>query len=65
MRVTASADICVGAGQCVLAAPTVFDQSDAEGLVVVIAEQITDEDAEAVRTAAEWCPSGAVRLHAR
>ncbi len=33
--------------------------------MVVIAEQITDEDAEAVRTAAEWCPSGAVRLHAR
>lgn len=65
MRVTANADICVGAGQCVLAAPTVFDQSEQDGRVLVITAEIGDEEAEAVRTAVEWCPSGAVVLIAR
>ncbi|MFC0097996.1 ferredoxin [Micromonospora marina] len=65
MRVTANADICVGAGQCVLAAPTVFDQSDKDGRVQVITADVTDEHAEAVRTAADWCPSGAVVLLSR
>ncbi|WP_434739390.1 ferredoxin [Micromonospora sp. SH-82] len=61
MRVTANIDVCVGAGQCVHAAPTVFDQSD-DGLVVLLTTDITDADAESVRTAVEWCPSGAVEL---
>ncbi|NLU79140.1 ferredoxin [Micromonospora sp. HNM0581] len=65
MRVTANADICVGAGQCVLAAPTVFDQSDEDGRVLVMTVEVTDEQAEAVRTAADWCPSGAVVLISR
>jgi ferredoxin len=61
MRVIANTDVCAGAGQCVRAAPAVFDQSD-EGLVVLLTTTITDAEAEAVRTAVEWCPSGAVEL---
>lgn len=61
MRVIANTDVCVGAGQCVRAAPAVFDQSDA-GLVVLRTTTITDAGADAVRTAVEWCPSGAVEL---
>ncbi|MER7165820.1 (4Fe-4S)-binding protein [Micromonospora sp. NPDC000207] len=62
MRVTANTDVCVGAGQCVHAAPTVFDQSDDDGLVVLLRTDVTHADAEAVRTAVERCPSGAVEL---
>lgn len=65
MRVTANTDICIGAGQCVLAAPTVFDQSEEDGRVLVITADVTDELAEAVLTAADWCPSGAVVLISR
>ncbi|GAB7045065.1 ferredoxin [Catenuloplanes indicus] len=63
MRVTANTDVCVGAGQCVHAAPAVFDQSD-DGLVVLRIREITDEHADAVRDAVEWCPSGAIALPA-
>lgn len=38
-RVGAERDRCVGAGQCVLAAPGVFDQDEEDGLVRVLAER--------------------------
>ena len=31
MRIVADTDVCVGAGQCVLADPTVFDQNEDDG----------------------------------
>ncbi|MDX6281696.1 MAG: ferredoxin [Kribbellaceae bacterium] len=56
--ISADRDVCVGAGQCVLAAPAVFDQDD-DGLVVVNAPDSTDDDA--VRDAVHLCPAGAIR----
>jgi ferredoxin len=47
---------CVGAGQCVLTAPEVFDQDD-EGIVTVVAEPGPDAE---VRDAVQTCPSGAL-----
>ncbi|WP_432844588.1 ferredoxin [Amycolatopsis sp. CA-161197] len=47
---------CVGAGQCVLNAPDVFDQDD-EGIVTVVAEPGSDAE---VRDAVQTCPSGAL-----
>lgn len=64
-RVSTHTDVCVGAGQCVRAAPAVFDQSD-DGLVILRVSDVTDftgTAADDVRTAAEWCPSGAIELH--
>jgi ferredoxin len=58
MRISADRDVCVGAGQCVLAAPAVFDQDD-DGLVVVNAPDSPDDDA--VRDAVHLCPAGAIR----
>ncbi|MEU9710932.1 ferredoxin [Streptomyces sp. NPDC047967] len=51
---------CVGAGQCVLAAPAVFDQSDEDGLVVVLTEEPEANQVDAVRGAVWACPSGAL-----
>ncbi|WP_026162783.1 ferredoxin [Kribbella catacumbae] len=57
MGVSANREVCVGAGQCVLAAPEVFDQDD-DGLVVVTAPDHPDD--AAVRDAVHLCPAGAI-----
>ncbi|MFI1798847.1 ferredoxin [Streptomyces sp. NPDC020379] len=62
MRITADTSRCVGAGQCVLNAPQVFDQDD-DGLVsLLLTEPGADEEAR-VRLAAGLCPSRAVTVH--
>ncbi|MEU3183947.1 ferredoxin [Streptomyces sp. NPDC006923] len=61
-RVSAERHLCVGAGQCVLAAPAVFDQGDDDGLVVVLDETPPASELRAVRDAVRACPSGAVTL---
>ncbi|MEU3225922.1 ferredoxin [Streptomyces sp. NPDC006976] len=61
-RVNVERDRCVGAGQCVLAAPAVFGQDDEDGLVLVLAGQPAQSQAGAVREAVWTCPSGALTL---
>lgn len=51
---------CVGAGQCSLVLPEVFD-SDDEGLVIVTGEA-TEADAAGLRHAVRICPVGALSL---
>lgn len=62
MRITVSTDICVGAGQCVLSAPDVFDQDD-DGVVAVLAAEPGSDQAEPVDLARQLCPSGAITVH--
>jgi ferredoxin len=62
VRIVADRDRCVGAGQCVLAEPGVFSQSDADGRVVVLVPRPGLRDEEAVRMALRLCPSGALAL---
>ncbi|MGP2438402.1 ferredoxin [Streptomyces sp. JW3] len=61
-RISAERDRCVGAGQCVLAAPAVFDQGEEDGLVVVLDERPPVSQAQAVREAVWACPSRALTL---
>ncbi|MEV5701778.1 ferredoxin [Streptomyces anthocyanicus] len=61
-RVGVERDRCVGAGQCVLAAPGVFDQDEEDGLVRVLAERPSAAESDAVREAVRACPSGALTL---
>jgi ferredoxin len=61
VEIQADRDVCIGAGNCVLAAEDVFDQDD-EALVVVLEERPSDDRATAVRNAVAQCPSGALRL---
>lgn len=58
-RITVRRDLCIGAGQCVLAAPAVFDQGD-DGLVRLPASR--PEPAPEVLEAVRLCPSGALSL---
>ncbi|MFF4407405.1 ferredoxin [Streptomyces sp. NPDC002536] len=60
MRITADVDRCVGAGQCVLTAPEVFDQ-DEDGLVTLLGTGDGHEDR--VRLAAGLCPSRSLTVH--
>ncbi|MGI5451693.1 ferredoxin [Streptomyces sp. CA-249302] len=62
MKVTVEQDRCVAAGQCVAAAPDVFDQRDEDGVVVLLAEDPTAERADDVRYAAAVCPALAIHI---
>ncbi|PDP88605.1 ferredoxin [Glycomyces fuscus] len=59
MRLHADTGVCAGAGQCVRAAPDLFDQGD-DGLVVLLRADVPEQARERALTAADWCPSGAV-----
>ncbi|WP_416969852.1 ferredoxin [Streptomyces sp. 4F14] len=61
MHIITDRERCVGAGQCVLAAPAVFDQDD-EGLVAPLTARPAEGDRPAVRQAVGLCPSLAIRV---
>ena len=62
MKVVIDQDKCVGAGQCVLLAPDVFDQRDEDGVVVLLQEFPAAELHDDVRQAARVCPALAIEL---
>jgi ferredoxin len=62
MRIIANQDVCIGAGQCVLTEPDVFDQSDEDGRVVLLTDQPGADAADAIHQAVRLCPSGALSL---
>ncbi|WP_424187095.1 ferredoxin [Actinokineospora sp. G85] len=59
MRIKANTEVCIGAGQCVLTDPTVFDQDD-DGMVVLLTDQPTAE--AAAREAVSVCPAQALSI---
>ena len=61
VRISVETDRCVGAGQCVLAAPDIFDQDDF-GIVQVLAEPGDAESLEAAEQASLVCPSQSITL---
>ncbi|MEV2218337.1 MULTISPECIES: ferredoxin [Nocardia] len=62
MKVVIDEDKCVAAGQCVAAAVEVFDQRDEDGIVVLLNEHPSAEQAEDVRQAAAVCPAMAISI---
>jgi ferredoxin len=62
VRISVDEDRCVGAGQCVLSAPEIFDQDD-DGVVTVIDPRPGESTLDDVRQASEICPSRAITLH--
>ncbi|MBW0101238.1 ferredoxin [Pseudonocardia sp. KRD291] len=54
---------CVGAGQCVLAAPEVFDQREDDGIVELLDDVPAEEQWAASREAAQLCPAAAITIH--
>jgi ferredoxin len=62
VKVEVELDKCVGAGQCVLAAPDVFDQREEDGLVVLLDAEPPAELQDDVREATHACPAVAIKL---
>jgi ferredoxin len=62
MRVHADRDTCIGAGQCVMSAPAVFDQDEDDGVVLLKTDAPPPELADDVRRAAALCPAMAITL---
>lgn len=61
-RVSVDRDACIGSGLCLGRISAVFDQSDDDGLVVLLDAAPAPELHEAVRDAARDCPSGAITV---
>ena len=61
MRVIVDQDACICSGQCVLAAPDVFDQSE-EGFVVLLDDEPPAQLHGDVRQAAGMCPALAITV---
>ena len=61
LKVRVDVEKCIGAGHCVLRAPTIFDQRD-DGMVILLDDSPTPELHAAVHKAAELCPSQAITI---
>ena len=61
MKVHADTEVCIGAGNCVMASEAVFDQGD-DGVVVVLVDEVPEGEEEHVREAVRLCPSQALRV---
>ncbi|MGW4425266.1 ferredoxin [Streptosporangium sp. NPDC004631] len=59
-RIVADRDRCVGAGQCALVLPEVFD-SDDDGLVTMVGDAAAVDVAD-LRLVVRLCPAGALGL---
>ncbi|WP_414935778.1 ferredoxin [Amycolatopsis sp. cmx-11-51] len=62
MKIIADTGRCVGAGQCVLTDPDLFDQSEDDGTVIVLNAEPEGDAQENARTAVHICPGQALSL---
>ena len=62
MRVAVDQDRCIAAGQCVAAAPDVFDQRGEDGVVVLVKATPGAAEEDDVRQAAAACPALAIQV---
>jgi ferredoxin len=62
MRIVTDTGRCVGAGQCALTEPAVFDQSEEDGTVVLLTDHTDGDTLANVEEAVDLCPSQAITL---
>ncbi|HVV08103.1 ferredoxin [Amycolatopsis sp.] len=62
MHITVDEEKCCGAGQCVLAAPEVFDQREEDGIVILLDAEPPEEQRAAVNEAAAVCPAAIISV---
>lgn len=61
MRIVIDRDLCQGHAACMGEAPEVFDVSD-KGKLTVLQERPDESLRAKVRSAAEYCPTGAITI---
>jgi ferredoxin len=62
VQVTVDVERCCSAGRCAVLAPAVFDQSDDDGVVVLLDPKPPASLKEGVRSAARRCPAQAISI---
>lgn len=62
MRIVIDRSRCVGAGQCVIAAPTLFDQGQEDGLVVVLNAAPSEAERAQAKAAEFACPTRSITI---
>jgi ferredoxin len=62
MRIAVDRDLCQGHAMCVSEAPAVFAIGKHDDQVTVLHESPADAEADAVRRAVRYCPTGALSL---
>ncbi|MFD9663581.1 ferredoxin [Rhodococcus sp. NPDC059968] len=62
MKVHLYQERCVSSGQCVSAAPDVFDQRDDDGVAFLLTDSPSLDMASGVRQAARVCPALAITV---
>lgn len=62
MRISIDRDRCIGSGNCVLAAPALFSQSDDDGTVIVLEEMPGEEQRANLEEAVETCPARVISI---
>jgi ferredoxin len=62
MRVVVDFDACAAHGDCVVAAPEIFDIGDDDEIVTVLIEEPGEELRDQARAAADACPMAAIRI---
>ena len=61
MKVEADREVCISAGNCVMAADAIFDQ-DEDGIVVLLVDDVPEGEEDHAREAVRLCPSQALRV---
>ena len=61
MKAIVNKEACIGCGACAAICDTVFEIDD-EGLSEVKKEDVSKEEEQAVRDAADSCPTGAIEI---
>ena len=62
MHIEVDERLCCSSGNCVLKAPTVFDQQETDGVVRVRHPVPPPSELQQVRSAVASCPTSAIRL---
>jgi ferredoxin len=61
LKISADREVCISAGNCVMAADAIFDQ-DEDGIVVLLVDDVPAGEEGHAREAVKLCPSQALRL---
>ena len=62
MKIEIDPDKCIGAGQCVLAAPDLFSQDETTGLAIAPGRIENPDLFDRARDAERACPARAIRI---